>query len=156
MFGVALLGQLIMVERRIFRLRAERYTFLHPGEVLPTSRRHSSSSTSMGIAPWHRPPLPTYAATLAASGHGTGDVEDHLIAAPPPPAYGNTRGSRLILTGFLRDSLRASLRAQRRSTSSQMSSKSERPLSYVSQRSVHREARIEETLARLEEGGEVR
>jgi len=155
MFGIALLGQLIMLERRIFRLRAERYAFLHPGEMLPTSRRLSSTSTNMGIAPWHRPPLPTYAAALAASGHGTGDVEDHIIAAPPPPAYGNTRGSTLILAGFLRESLRAQ---RPRSTSSQASVKSERPLSYHSQdesHGTHREVRLEETLARLEEGGRV-
>lgn len=153
MFGVALLGQLIMLERRIFRLRAERYAFLHPGEMLPTSRRLSSTSTSMGMAPWHRPPLPTYAAALAASGHGTGDVEDNMIAAPPPPAYGNTRGSTLILTGFLRESLRAQ---RPRSTSSQASVKSSRPVSYTShddQHDAHRGERLEETLARLEEGG---
>lgn len=154
MFGVALLGQLILVERRIFRLRAERYAYLHPGEMLPTSRRFSSSSTTMSLAPWQRPPLPTYAATLAASGHGTGDVEDHIIAAPPPPAYGNTRGSTLILSGFLRESLRAQ---RPLSSSSQMSWKSERPLSYVSHddqhgHGTHRVARLEETLARLEEG----
>lgn len=152
MFGVALLGQLILVERRIFRLRAERYAYLHPGEMLPTSRRLSSSSANMSLAPWHRPPLPTYAAALAASGHGTGDVEDHIIAAPPPPAYGNTRGSTLILSGFLRESLRAQ---RPLSTSSQTSWKSGRPVSYVShegQHDTHREARLEETLARLEEG----
>ncbi|KAG8694666.1 hypothetical protein FRC11_002054, partial [Ceratobasidium sp. 423] len=28
---------------------------------------------------------------------GTGDVEDNVIAAPPPPEYGNTRGSTLLL-----------------------------------------------------------
>jgi len=150
MFATALIGQLIFVERRIFRLRAERYAYLHPGEMLPTSRRISTASANMRLAPWHRPSLPTYAAALAASGHGTGDVEDHIIAAPPPPAYGNTRGSTLILSGYLRESLRAQ---RPPSSSSQMSSKSERSLSYVSSDGSHRMARLEETLARLEEGG---
>jgi len=31
---------------------------------------------------------------------GTGDVEDEIIAAPPPPAYGNTRGSVLLLSAY--------------------------------------------------------
>jgi hypothetical protein len=108
-FCIAVIGQLVFLERRIYRLRAERYTFLHPGEMLPryTERTLPGGDLSFAFAPWNRPPLPTYAATLAQSGHGTGDVDDHLIAVPPPPAYGNTRGSTLLLSGFLRDSLRA-------------------------------------------------
>lgn len=108
-FCIAVLGQLVFLERRIYRLRAERYTFLHPGEMLPryAERTLPGGDLSFAFAPWNRPPLPTYAAALAQSGHGTGDVDDHLIAVPPPPAYGNTRGSTLLLSGFLRDSLRA-------------------------------------------------
>lgn len=108
-FCIAVVGQLVFLERRIYRLRAERYTFLHPGEMLPryAERTLPGGDLSFAFAPWNRPPLPTYAAALAQSGHGTGDVDDHLIAVPPPPAYGNTRGSTLLLSGFLRDSLRA-------------------------------------------------
>jgi len=54
-FGVTLIGQLIFFERRLFRLRAERYAYLHPGETLPTVRRPSNAS--MGITPWNRLPL---------------------------------------------------------------------------------------------------
>jgi len=150
MFSVALLGQLILVGRRIHQIREERYTYLHPGEILPTSRRMSSPSASTAnLAPWNRPPLPTYNATLAASGHGTGDVEDHIIAVPPPPAYGNTRGSKLILSGFLSESLRAQ---RPPSSSSQMSRKSERPPSQDGQPGCDRVTRLEETMERLEEG----
>ncbi|KAF7374793.1 hypothetical protein MSAN_00364800 [Mycena sanguinolenta] len=110
-FGVLTLIQLLFLERRIFRLRAERYSYVHPGEILPSARRRmlnaGDSGTSLAFSPWNRPPLPTYAAALAQSGVGTGDVEDHLIAAPPPPAYGNTRGSTFLLSGFLSDRLRA-------------------------------------------------
>jgi len=107
-FTVALLVQLIFVERSIYRIRGERYSYLHPGEILPSVRiRGRLPAPIIAFAPWNRPPLPTYAAALAQSGVGTGDVEDHLIAAPPPPAYGNTRGSRLLLQGHIRDSLRA-------------------------------------------------
>jgi len=107
-FTVALLVQLVFVERSIYRIRAERYSYLHPGEILPSVRIRGRLPTPIiAFAPWNRPPLPTYAAALAQSGVGTGDVEDHLIAAPPPPAYGNTRGSRLLLQGHMRDSLRA-------------------------------------------------
>ncbi|KAK0464231.1 uncharacterized protein EV420DRAFT_1618202 [Desarmillaria tabescens] len=113
---LGILGQLLFLER---------YAFLHSGEVLPTSHRRSSMSTTMSYAPWHRPPLPTYAATLAQSG----------VAL-------------LLLSGFLRDSLRA----QR-----PMSGQSSRPLSYVSQdeqweavQDAERARKLEETLARLE------
>ncbi|SJL07770.1 uncharacterized protein ARMOST_11120 [Armillaria ostoyae] len=150
LFAVGILGELLFLERRMFRLRAERYAFLHSDEVLPTSRRRASVTPTMSFAPWHRPPLPTYAAALAQSGVGTGDVEDHIIAAPPPPAYGHTRGSTLLLSGFLRDSLRAQRPISAHSRAS-------RPLSYVSQdeqwevvENADRARKLEETLARLE------
>jgi hypothetical protein len=147
----------------VFRLRAERYSYLHHGEVLPTSRRrYIPDNANMPLAPWLRPPLPTYAAALAQSGHGTGDVEDHVIAQPPPPAYGHTRGSTLLLSGFLRNSLRVQIdegRQQRRA--SQMSGRSDggrsRPVSYMSHdegweevRNAERARRLEETLDTLE------
>lgn len=121
----------------------------------------------MGIAPWNRPPLPTYAAALAQSGVGTGDVEDNEIAVVPPPAYGHTRGSTLLLSGFVSDTLRAQRRERARNggdarsstvRSSWMSGRSDRPVSYASldeeweERSDRiRAVRLEETLARLEE-----
>ena len=125
--------------------------------MLPTARRPSDAS--MGIAPWHRPPLPTYAASLAQSGHGTGDVEDNIIAVHPPPAYGQTRNSRLLLTGFLRNSLRAQRPI---SEHSQMSQQDDRPISYVSHdeqwqeiQDAERARKLEETLSTLEAGGVV-
>lgn len=153
-FGIAVLGQTLFLERRLFRLRAERYAFIHPGEMLPTARR-PHSDPSIAFSPWNRPPLPTYAAALAQSGVGTGDVEDHIIAAPPPPAYGNTRGSTLLLAGFLRNSLRAQRPV---STQSHMSQQHVgRPVSYGvddeeweiiqdAERAIH----LEEALTRLE------
>lgn len=160
-FGITVLAQLLFLERRIFRVRAERYGYMHPGEMLPTSLRRVSSrrSATMGIAPWHRPPLPTYAAALAQSGVGTGDVEDSAIAPPPPPAYGHTRGSRLLLAGFLRSSLRAQARELEVDRRSRMSERSDRPVSFMSRdeeweerRDAERALRVEEALARLEEG----
>ncbi|KAG6829514.1 hypothetical protein H0H92_004316 [Tricholoma furcatifolium] len=160
-FGVGLLAQFLFLERRIYRLRAERYTYLHPGQILPSSR-NGRGYPGIAFSPWNRPPLPTYAAALAESGAGTGDVEDHMIAAPPPPAYGNTRGSTLLLSGFLRDSLRAqrppSVHSRPQSGESQMmSQREERPVSYVSRdeeweeiQDADRARRLEETLAHLE------
>lgn len=163
-FGVACLAQLIFLERRIFRIRAERYCYKHPGLPMHTSELEMS----MGLAPWNRPPLPTYAAALAQSGVGTGDVEDNAIAIPPPPAYGNTRGSMLLLSGFMSNTLRAQRHDARErarqagdaegpSRSSWLSQES-RPVSYVSrdeeweERSdAIRAVRLGETLARLEE-----
>jgi len=153
-FAVAALVQLLFIERRVFRLRAERYSFLHPGEILPRHRGQPAADTSFSISPWNRPPLPTYAATLAQSGVGTGDVEDHLIAAPPPPAYGNTRGSTLLLAGLLRESLRAQ---RPLSGQSQRSNSTSRPLSYRSRdeswqesQDADRARRLDQTLAQLE------
>ncbi|RDB14603.1 hypothetical protein Hypma_016323 [Hypsizygus marmoreus] len=153
-FGVAVCGQLLFLERRVFRLRAERYSYVHPGEILPSSRHLGAPSPSIAFSPWNRPPLPTYAAALAQSGVGTGDVEDHLIAAPPPPAYGNTRGSTMLLAGYLRDSLRVQRPI---SVHTQMSQTDERPISYISRdeqweeiQDAERARRLEETLARLE------
>jgi len=157
LFLMLVIGQFVFVERRLFRLRAERYAYLHSGEMLPTARR--PPNTSMGIAPWHRPSLPTYAASLAQSGHGTGDVEDNIIAVAPPPAYGQTRNSRLLLTGFLRNSLRAQRPI---SVHSQMSQQDDRPISYVSHdeqwqeiQDAERAIKLEETLSTLEVGDAV-
>jgi len=162
-FGVATLVQLLFIERRLFRLRAERYSFVHPGEILPSARRRAMGDPSMGLSPWNRPPLPTYAAALAQSGVGTGDVEDHLIAAPPPPAYGNTRGSTFLLSGFLRESLRAQRPVSAQTQASQntlqpvMRERDERPMSYVSVdedweevQNAERARRLEQTLSTLE------
>ncbi|KAJ7903420.1 hypothetical protein B0H14DRAFT_2664838 [Mycena olivaceomarginata] len=162
-FGVVTLVQGLFIERRIFRLRAERYSYLHPGEILPSARRRAMVDTSLGFSPWSRPPLPTYAAALAQSGVGTGDVEDHLIAAPPPPAYGNTRGSTFLLSGFLRESLRAQRPVSAQTTASQnnldtpMSEHNGRPISYRSVdeewevvQNAERARRLEDTLNTLE------
>ncbi|OBZ68701.1 hypothetical protein A0H81_11155 [Grifola frondosa] len=136
-FGIATLAELVFVERCIFRLRAERYGYLHPGEVLPTSRRRAPDhAVGMGFAPWNRPSLPTYAAAIAQSGVGTGDVEDNAIAVPPPPAYGNTRGSTLLLAGFMTDALRS--QRVRNSAATVLSrntvmTEEDRPKSYMSQ-----------------------
>jgi len=158
-FAVVVLAQLLLLERRLFRLRAERYAYLHPGEMLPTSRR--PANTSMGISPWQRPSLPTYAAALNQSGHGTGDVEDHIIAVAPPPAYGQTRDSRLLLSGFLRNSLRAQRPVSMLSQISQRDEtqeerQEERPLSYASHelwQNASTARTVEEALATLEAGG---
>jgi hypothetical protein len=155
-FAIACIAELIMLERRLFRLRAERYSHLHPGEILPSSWRRGGNAT-LAIAPWNRPPLPTYAAALAESGAGTGDVEDHIIAQPPPPAYGNTRGSTFLLSGFMNSTLRAERPPSIHSASSRLSQNRSRPLSYVSRDEgweevvdADRAYRLEQTLANLE------
>lgn len=153
-FGIAVLAQLLLLERRIYRIRAERYSHLHPGEILPSFRnRHTAPDNIIALSPWNRPPLPTYAAVLAQSGRGTGDVEDHLIVQQPPPAYGNTRGSTFLLSGPLSTDLRLQRPASVHSTASMP----ERPKSYVSRdeeweviQDAERARRLEETLARLE------
>jgi hypothetical protein len=101
--------------------------------VFPTSPQRGHPDASMPVAPWSRPPLPTYAAALASSGVGTGDVEDVEIARPPPPAYGKTRGSTLVLASYLRNSLRVQAREYERDRRvSGTSVRSDRPISFVS------------------------
>ena len=145
-FVIVALTQVVLIERRICRVRAERYAFKHPDEVLPTllQRGHLRLNSSMPVAPWSRPPLPTYTAAVASSGAGTGDVEDAQIARPPPPAYGKIRGNMLVLASYLRDSLRVQVREHEH----------DRPISFVSRdeewevrRDAERARRVEEALA---------
>lgn len=103
------------------------------------------------------------------SGVGTGDVEDNRIAVAPPPAYGNTRGSTLILAGFISDELQEQARIAREtrgvraslvtvaSTESNKSSDKSRPASYRTVDSewdarcdMNRATILAETLAQLE------
>lgn len=156
-FGIGALGQILLLERRIFRMRAERYSHLHPGEVLTSFRnRQTVPDELIAFSPWNRPPLPTYAAVLAQSGRGTGDVEDNVIAQQPPPAYGNTRGSTFLLSGYLNESQRLQRPVSAHTTSSRL----ERPRSYVSRddeweevQNAERARQLEETLAKLERSG---
>ena len=103
------------------------------------------------------------------SGVGTGDVEDNRIAVPPPPAYGHTRGSTLLLAGFIGPELREQSRLAREargervsratiaSVQSNESSIKSRPMSYITVDSewdarcdMSRATYLAETLARLE------
>jgi len=102
-FTIVILLQLVYLERFLSRLRDERYNHLHHGEILPIHRSILRSSVASVFAPWNHPPLPTYAAALLQSGAATGDVEDHIIAPSPPPAYDHTRGTPL-LSGFSQNS----------------------------------------------------
>lgn len=156
-FTVVTLVELLFLERSIFHARAERYLYKN-------GMSRGGASAAMGIAPWNRPPLPTYAAALAENGRGTGDVEDGLISIPPPPAYGNTRGSTLLLSGFLRDSLVRNLnRSSQQSANSHNShpatpremeeGRGSRPISYDASEEVDNARRafeLETALSRLE------
>jgi hypothetical protein len=128
---------------------------------MPSTLLRRRPSGRLAIVPWNRPSLPNYAAVLVETGVGTGDVEDNRIAIPPPPAYGITRGSTLVLAGFISDDLRNEsrrVRVERGERLSDISQKTEsRPMSYVSQASesearcdVVRARILEETLNRLQ------
>ena len=145
-FVVIVFVQLVLLERLLFRLRGERYNYVHHGEILPRHRDTPRSSMTSTLAPWNHPSPPTYATALSQSGAATGDVEDHLIAGSPPPAYNNTRGSTLVLSGFPRNSLGRE-------------SGTDRPLSYISRdeqrpgdqvQNAERVRRLEEITDRLE------
>ncbi|KIJ54993.1 hypothetical protein M422DRAFT_24850 [Sphaerobolus stellatus SS14] len=160
-FAVLVLVFLVFIERSTFRVRAERYAHVHPGQMLPSHRRNmpSTDPNNLAYAPWNRPSLPTYAAALGF--RGTGDVEDALIAGPAPPAYGNTRGSTLLLANLMRNS-RASNRvpesvqddaASVRTLDRRISTRS-LPIPYDEsehQEDARRAQTLAETLAHLEE-----
>ncbi|KZV81320.1 hypothetical protein EXIGLDRAFT_385882 [Exidia glandulosa HHB12029] len=159
-FAVALLIELVFIERAIFQLRAERWLYKHPGEALPLHRGGRGSSAGgvgMNYAPWNRPPLPTYASALGY--RGTGDPEDDAIAAPPPPAYGNTRGSVLLLSNALRRISHLSQQMSPRTPRDFEQIPESRPVSYVSaahddpetRSAAERARQLEVTLARLEQ-----
>ena len=101
-FTAIILAQLVLLERRLFRLREERYNYIYHGV---SCHRNIPRSMTSAFAPWNHPSLPTYAVALSQGGVATGDVEDHIIACPPPPSYNNTRGSTLALSGFSRNRL---------------------------------------------------
>jgi hypothetical protein len=64
-FTIVAVVQVVLLERLIFRYRAERYAMLHPGEVLPDLfNRGEQISTRLALAPWNRPPLPTVSLVL--------------------------------------------------------------------------------------------
>jgi len=164
LFSIMALILLIIIERCIFRMRVERYIHLHPGQILPSHRRriraaNEADPSHMAFAPWNRPPLPTYAAALGV--RGTGDVEDNIIAAPPPPAYGNTRGSTLLLATLLRNSVNSarshfSSQSRQSQLNMRMSGVSTRslPVSYDESEhhsDVERARILEEALAKLED-----
>jgi len=169
-FAVMSLVQIIFLERTFFRLRVERYAFVHPGEILPSARNRQQARAGIAFVPWNRASLPTYAAALAQSGVGTGDVEDNIIAVPPPPAYGDTRASTLLLAGAIPDRLRRvrdsigsgsimSWTSIRRISVVGNGGRDSRPVSYMSRDPAWEErldaeaaARLEETLAKQEEG----
>jgi len=171
-FSVIVLTQLLFIERTVFRLRAERFSFLHPEAELPTTRfplSGRSHAIGLAFAPWQRPPLPTYAAALRAAPTATGDVEDQEVArmvamgrGDVPPTYGNTRGSTLLAYGLgagplgnyrISGSSRFSnaSRASRREAEEGGS----RPYSYGESQQIEdalRAVKLEETLGRLEAG----
>jgi len=165
-FSVIVLTQLLFIERTIFRLRAERFSFLHPEAELPTTRHPFGRSRAIGLAfaPWQRPPLPTYAAALRAAPTATGDVEDQEIArmvaigrGDVPPTYGNTRGSTLLAYGLGAGPLanhRISGSSQRTTASRAPSNGGgSRPVSYGESQQIEdalRAVKLEESLSRLE------
>ncbi|PCH39893.1 hypothetical protein WOLCODRAFT_136542 [Wolfiporia cocos MD-104 SS10] len=176
-FAVMTVVQIVFLERCTFRLRAERYAHLHPGEILPSHRPRAGGrrpAPNIAFAPWNRPPLPTYAAALAQSGVGTGDVEDNAIAIAPPPAYGERHASTLLLAGDLPERLRrvresamsgvsviswAEIPIRDTGDDAMAVGRASRPVSYRSYDSEWEEvldadaaARLEERLAKLEEG----
>lgn len=152
-FTIITVIQLLFLERCHYRLRAERHILRNPSLPMPASQTRSN----VAFAPWHRAPLPTYAAALGY--RGTGDVEDGEVArvvaigrGDVPPLYGNTRGSTLLAYGIgvTPSSRRGSLRSVISS-----GGRSDRPVSYGQSQELEdalRARRLEHALGSLEGG----
>jgi len=170
-FAVIVLTSLLFMERIVFRLRAERFSYLHPEVELPMRNPLSfprSGSSGLSFAPWQRPPLPTYAAALRSAAVATGDAEDQEVArmvaigrGDVPPVYGNTRGSTLLAYGLGAGPLanRPSSGSSQRTTASRSifrgrnGAPESRPVSYGQSQQIEdalRAQKLEETLGRLE------
>ena len=73
-FVIGIIFQVVLLERLVFRYRAERYAALHPGEVIPDMfNRGEQVSTRLALAPWNRPPLPTVSLILRLLEVGNAD-----------------------------------------------------------------------------------
>jgi len=171
-FSVIVITQLLFIERTVFRLRAERFSYLHPEAELPTRNNPFTGgvhSHGLSFAPWSRPSLPSYAAALRASPTTTGDAEDQEVArmvalgrGDVPPIYGNTRGSTLLAYGFGAGPLanRPTSSSSRRTMASWFTRREaeevgSRPVSYGQSQQIEdalRAQKLEETLTRLEAG----
>lgn len=149
-FTIITLIQLLFLERCLYRLRAERHLLLHPALPMPLGQARNN----VAFAPWHRAPLPTYAAALGY--RGTGDVEDGEVArvvamgrGDVPPLYGNTRGSTLLAFG------KGVTPSSRRQSGQSVNGAGDRPVSYGQSQELEdalRAHRLEEALGRLEGG----
>jgi len=171
-FAVITLTVLLFIERTMFRLRAERFSYLHPEMELPTRSPFAGGSLhshGLSFAPWQRPPLPTYAAAIRTAPTATGDAEDQEVArmvaighGDVPPVYGNTRGSTLLAYGLGAGPLanRATSRSSNYSTRGTLAvpdadDTGSRPVSYGQSQQIEdalRAQKLEETLSRLEAG----
>lgn len=169
-FSVIVITQLLFIERTVFRLRAERFSYLHPEAELPTRNPFTGgNSHGLAFAPWQRPSLPSYAAALRAAPTTTGDAEDQEVArmvalghGDVPPLYGNTRGSTLLAYGLGAGPLanRPTSSSSRRTIASLFTRREaeeggSRPVSYGQSQQIEdalRAQKLEETLTRLEAG----
>lgn len=134
---------------------------MEPATIADGKNIPSAILTSGTLKPIHL--YLQYAAVLMESGVGTGDVEDNRIAVAPPPAYGHTRDSTLLMAGFISSELQEQSRLARASLATIASVKSDetsvksRPMSYVTVDSewdarcdMNRATFLAETLAQLE------
>lgn len=147
-----------MLERALYRLRAERYKSLHPSLPL-TLQQQNRNRSNIPFAPWNRQPLPTYAAAMGY--RGTGDVEDNEIArlvamgnGDVPPQYGNHRGSTLLAYGMgVRTSNSRPISQQMTIDDHTQIGSGSRPVSYGRSQEIedaYRASRLFDALTRLE------
>ena len=99
MFAVLVLLQVVFLERRIFRIRVERYAYRHPGETLLRARHQSIFSARITFVPWTRASPAAYAAELFHRGTiVTRDVEDRFTNPTLWQHRGHYPPSRQVFT----------------------------------------------------------
>ncbi|KAG9009556.1 hypothetical protein FRB94_011973 [Tulasnella sp. JGI-2019a] len=100
-FVITTLALLLTLKHNVVQARDERQAYAHPQEVLP---RYNTYEEGDAYAPLQTQMRPLWlAGTLRDGRRGSASDADAGVpgtVGPPPPAYGRTRGSTLLLRGM--------------------------------------------------------
>lgn len=99
-FAISTLALLITLYQTVLQVLAERRAFAHPHDVLP--RYNTYEADSDNYAPLRTRMRPLWLSGTLREGRTAPAVDADVPAmvGPPPPAYGRTRGSTLLLKGL--------------------------------------------------------
>ncbi|KAG8860919.1 hypothetical protein FRB96_003654 [Tulasnella sp. 330] len=101
-FGVCSLALLIVLHHTVQQALVERHTFAHPLDVLPRYNTYEGDGDT--YAPLQTRMRPLWLSGSLREGRAVPvpvvEGDGPAMVGPPPPAYGRTRGSTLLLRGL--------------------------------------------------------